>query len=255
MPNIIACCKWVIDEAYIRKGPAGALDFSTVDYKISDYDRNAIEEAVCLKGLHGGSVTVLTAGAPEAAKGVKDALSRGADQAFFAGDPSFNQLESSQTAAILGEIIRSRIPYDLVICGEGSSDQYAQQVGPRLAENLGIPCISYVQKLTIGEDGRILAERRVEEGVEVVEAPLPVLVTVLPEINTPRIPGVRDTLTASKKPVVAIKKEELPPVGAARLQTMGMTATRMERNCEKFAATPEEVARFVGALQKLGVIS
>ncbi|MFA5181146.1 MAG: electron transfer flavoprotein subunit beta/FixA family protein [Syntrophales bacterium] len=255
MPNIVACFKWVIDEAYIRKGASGALDFSAVDYKISDYDRNAIEEAARLKGLHGGSVTVLTAGAPEAAKGVKDALSRGADQAFFASDPIFNQLESSQTAAILGEIIRSRIPYDLIICGEGSSDQYAQQVGPRLAEKLGIPCISYVQKLTIGEGGRVLAERRVEEGVEVVEAPLPVLVTVLPEINTPRIPGVKDTLMASKKPVVTIKKEELPAIGAARLQTLGMTATRMERNCEKFAATPEGIAGFVEALQKKGVIS
>lgn len=255
MPNIVACFKWVIDEAYIRKGASGALDFSAVDYKISDYDRNAIEEAARLKGLHGGSVTVLTAGAPEAAKGVKDALSRGADQAFFAGDPSFNQLESSQTAAILGEIIRSRIPYDLIICGEGSSDQYAQQVGPRLAENLRIPCISYVQKLTIGEGGRIIAERRVEEGIEVVEAPLPVLVTVLPEINTPRIPGVKDTLMASKKPVVTMKKEELPPVGAAPLQTLGMTATRMERNGEIFAATPEGIARFVEALQKRGVIN
>ncbi len=255
MPNIVACFKWVVDEAYIRKGASGALDFSAVDYKISDYDRNAIEEAARLKGLHGGTVTVLTAGPPEAAKGVKDALSRGGDQAFFAGDPTFSQLESSQTAAILGEIIRSRIPYDLIICGEGSSDQYAQQVGPRLAENLGIPCISYVQRLTIGEGGQITVERRVEEGVEVVEAPLPVVVTVLPEINIPRIPGVKDTLMASKKPVVAIKKEDLKPVAAAPLRTMGMTATRMERNGEIFAATPEGIAGFVEALQKRGVMS
>jgi electron transfer flavoprotein beta subunit len=255
MPDIIACFKWVVDEAYIRKGPSGALDFSAVDYKISDYDRNAIEESARMKALHGGSVTVLTAGAPEAAKGVKDALSRGADQAFFACDPSFSHLESSQTAVILGEIIGSRIPFDLIICGEGSSDQYSQQVGPRLAEKLGIPCISYVQKLAVEEGGRITAERRVEEGVEVVEAPLPVLVTVLPEINTPRIPGVKDTLMASKKPVVTIKKEELPAIGAACLQAKGMTATRMERNCEIFAPTPEGVAMFVEALQKKGVIS
>jgi electron transfer flavoprotein beta subunit len=255
MPNVVACFKWVVDEAYIRKGASGTLDFSAVDYKISEYDRNAIEEAVRCRGDQGGNVTVLTVGVPEAAKGVKDALSRGADNAFFISDPAFQNLDSFQTAAILGEIIRSRIPYDLIICGEGSSDQYAQQVGPRLAENLGIPCISYVQKLTIGEGGRIMAERRVEEGIEVVEAPLPVLVTVLPEINSPRIPGVKDTLMASKKPVVAIKKEELPDIGAARLQTVGMTATRVERNCEIFAATPEGIARFVEALQKRGVIN
>ena len=253
MPNIIACFKWVVDEAYIRKGSSGTLDFSAVDYKISEYDRNAIEEAVHFKETCGGNVTVLTIGAPEASKGVKDALSRGADQAFFISDPSFSQMESSQTAAILGEVISARIPYELIICGEGSSDQYAQQVGPRLAEILKIPCISYVQKVTI-EGGRIVAERRVEEGIEIVEAQMPVLITVLPDINSPRIPGVKDTLMASKKPVITVKKEELPDTGAARLQTMGMTATKMERSCEKFAATPEGITRFVEALQKKGVI-
>jgi electron transfer flavoprotein beta subunit len=253
MPNMVACFKWVVDEAYIRKGSSGSLDFSAVDYKISEYDLNAIEESVSLKGTHGGKITALTIGAPEFSKGVKDALSRGADQAFFISDPSFSHLESSQTAAILGEVIRTRIPYDLIICGEGSSDLYAQQVGPRLAEILQIPCIPYVQKLTL-EGGRVVAERRVEEGIEIVEAQMPVLITVLPDINTPRIPGVKDTLMASKKPVVTIKKEELTTVGAARLQAMGMVATPTERSCEKFAATPEEIARFVEALQKKGVI-
>ena len=253
MPNMVACFKWVVDEAYIRKGASGSLDFSTVDYKISEYDRNAIEEAVRIKGSSGGNVTAITIGAPEASKGIKDALSRGADQAFFVSDPSFKELESSQTATVLGEVIKVRIPYDLIICGEGSSDQYAQQVGPRLAEILDIPCIPYVQKLTV-DGNRIMAERRVEEGIEIVEAQMPVLVTVLPDVNTPRIPGVKDTLMASKKPVVTIKKEELKSVGPARLQTIGMTATGTERNCEKFDATPEGIARFVETLQKKGVI-
>ncbi|MBP8979764.1 MAG: electron transfer flavoprotein subunit beta/FixA family protein [Syntrophobacterales bacterium] len=255
MPNVIACCKWVVDEAYIRKGAGGALDFSAVDYKLSEYDRNALEEAVRCRGEAGGKVTALTAGAPEAAKGVKDALSRGADTAVFVGDPAFADLDSSQTAAVLGEVIRSRIPYDLIICGEGSGDRYAQQVGPRLAEHLGIPCVSYVLKLSLtGEGAGITAERRVEEGVEVVEVPFPVLVTVLPEINTPRIPGVKDTLMAGKKPVVTVKKDELPPLGEVKLKTLDMTAARMERNCELFGTTPEDIARFVAALQQKGVI-
>ena len=253
MPKVVACFKWVVDEAYIRKGAGGALDFSAVDNKISEYDRNALEEAARCRG-EGGTVTALTAGSPEAAKGLKDALSRGADTAVFASDPAFAALASSQTAAVLAEVIRNRIPYDLIICGEGSGDQYAQQVGPRLAENLGIPCISYVQKLTVAaEGGRITAERRVEEGVEVVEASFPVLVTVLPEINIPRIPGVKDTLMAGKKPVVTVKNEELPPLGAAKLKTLAMTAARLERNCELFGTAPEDIARFVTALQQKGV--
>lgn len=253
MPAIIACFKWVIDEAYIRRGSSGELDFSSVDYKISDYDRNAIEEAVRLKESNGGSVIAVTVGVPGATKGVKDALSRGADQACFISDASFNNLESSQTAAILAEAIRPRIPYDLIVCGEGSSDLYAQQVGPRLAENLGIPCISFVQKLTL-DGNQLTAERRLEEGIEVVTASLPALVTVLPDINVPRIPGVKDTLMASKKPAAAITKEDLPPLGEARLRTTGMAASSMDRTCERFGSDDSEIKRFVESLRKKGVV-
>lgn len=254
MPTIISCFKWVVDEAYIRRGPSGDLDFSSVDYKIGDYDRNAIEEAVRLKDTFGGSAIAVTVGVPEATKGIKDALSRGTDQAFFIADASFGNLESSQTAALLAEVIRTRIQhYDMIICGEGSSDLYAQQVGPRLAEKLGIPCISFVQKLSM-DTGKLKAERRVEEGIEVIEAPLPALVTVLPDINAPRIPGVKDTLMAGKKPAVTIKKDELTPIGEARLQTISLKASRMERSCERFGTDGAEINRFVWSLRKKGVI-
>jgi electron transfer flavoprotein beta subunit len=253
MPDIIACFKWVIDEAYIRRSSTGELDLSSVNYKISEYDRNAIEEAFRLRQIHGGSVIPVTVAVPEASKGVKDALSRGGDRAFFIADDAFSDLEPSQTAAILAEVIRSRIPYDLIICGEGSGDLYAQQVGPRLAEHLGIPSISFVQKLSI-ESGRLIAQRKVEEGLEVVAAPLPALVTVLPDINVPRIPGVKDTLMASKKPVVTIKKDELSGTYEARLKTLGVRATQMERHCEKFGTEPTDIARFLELLRKKGVI-
>jgi len=255
MPTLIACFKWVVDEAYIRRGPGGALDFSSVDYKIGEYDRNAIEEAVRLRDAGGGSVIGVTVGVPESAKGVKDGLSRGMDQAFFVSDPSFRDLEPSQTAAILAEVIRTRIPqYDLIACGEGSSDLYAQQVGPRLAELLGIPCVCFVQKLSL-EGGTLRAERRVEDGVEVVEAPLPALVTVLPDINTPRIPGVKDTLMAGKKPVTAVTKEELTGSFEGALKTEAMTASRLERTGEKLAADAAGIARFVDSLRKSGWIT
>ncbi len=195
----------------------------------------------------------MTVGVPEATKGIKDALSRGMDQSYFIADPSFKDLEPAQTASVLAEVIRSRITsYDLILCGEGSSDLYAQQIGPRLAEALGIPCLSFVQKLTL-EGAQIRAERRVEEGIEVVAVPLPAVVTVLPEINTPRIPGVKDTLMASKKPVVSIKKEELAPVVVRQLQSVGLTAARMDRVCERFGADDAEIQRFIEALRKKGV--
>jgi len=254
VPTVIACFKWVVDEAYIRLRPSGDLDFSSVDYKIGEYDRNAIEAAVRSKEALGGKAIAVTVSMPEATKGVKDALSRGTDEAYFVADSSFGNLESSQTAFILAEVVRTRIQqYDLIICGEGSSDLYAQQVGPRLAEKLGIPCISFVQKFSITK-GQLVAERRVEEGVEVITAPLPALVTVLPDINVPRIPGVKDTLMAGRKPTVKITKDELPPMGQPLLRTVSITASRMERSCEMFGTDAQEIARFVGSLRKRGVV-
>lgn len=253
MPNIVACFKWVIDEAYIRKSASGDLDFSAIQYKISDYDRNAIEEAVLLRQTHGGSVTAVTVSVPEATKGIKDALSRGPDEALFVADPSFVDLEPSQTASLLAAAIRAHIgAFDLILCGEGSSDLYAQQVGPRLAEKLGIPGISFVQKLAI-EGRRLIAERRVEEGVEVVGMELPALATVLPEINAPRIPGVKDTLLAAKKTARTIGLDGIGPLGSPRLRTISLTAARMERACERFGADAPEIARFAAALKKRGV--
>jgi len=249
MLNIIACFKWVIDEAYIRKTSSGGLDFSTVDYKIGEYDRNAIEESVRLKEAYGGKVTALTAGVPESSKGVKDALSRGCDQACFAADASFRDMEPSQTAAVLANAIKSKLEYDIIICGEGSSDLYAQQVGPRLADSLGIPCISFVQKMEIKE-GKIIAERKAEDVTEIVEAPLPALITVLPEINTPRIPGVKDTLMASKKTVIAISKEELGSPAGVKLRVTGMIAAGMERHCIKFGSDATGIKDFVNTLRK-----
>ena len=104
------------------------------------------------------------------------------------------------------------------------------------------------------DGGQLTAERRVEEGVEVISAPLPTLVTVLPDINVPRIPGVKDTLMAGRKPAVTVKKDELSPFGDPRLQTISLTASRIERACERFGTDAAEITRFVGSLRKKGVI-
>jgi electron transfer flavoprotein beta subunit len=254
MPVFVACFKWVVDEAYIRRTSAGELDLSSVGYKISDYDRNALEEAARLKESAGGSVVAVTVGIPEATKGVKDALSRGADQAIYAADPSFKTLEASGTASILAEVIRTRVrTYDLVLCGEGSSDLYDQQVGSRLAALLGIPCVSFVQKLDL-EAGRVVAERRLEDGIERVAAPLPAVVTLLPDINVPRIPGVKDTLSASRKPLVTIGREELGLPAEPRFRTLFLSASRLERQCERFGSDEADLRRFAGALRQKGIL-
>lgn len=253
MPNILCCFKWVVDEAYIRTGSGKELDLDWVDYKISDYDRNAIEEAVLLQEKHGGSVIAVTVGKPDDTKGLKDALSRGPEKAYFINDPAFENLEPSQTASILAEVISSSIPYDLIICGEGSSDLYARQVGPRLADKLGIPCVSFVQKIDLDQN-RITVERKLEDGVEILALPLPAVVTVLPDINSPRIPGLKDTLAASKKPVIEIEQDELSGKFEPCLKTISISKANMERNGVKLGSEPQDISRLADVLVKQGVV-
>ncbi len=253
MPNIICCFKWVVDEAYIKPSSSGKIDLEWAEYKLSDYDRNAIEEAVRLQETYGGSVTAVTVASSDATKGIKDALSRGPEKAYFINDDQLEDLEPSQTSAILAQVIADQIDYDLIICGEGSSDMYSQQVGPRLAEKLGIPCIAFVRQLSI-EGERIIAERKTDDGLEVISAPLPALVTVLPDINNPRVPGLRDTLAASKKPVIDIALADLGSKYEKMLLDEGLRAASMERNCTHFGAGPEDIKGFVEAIRKTGVI-
>ena len=253
MPNILCCFKWVVDEAYIKTGPSQNLDMNFVEYMISGNDKNAIEEAMLLQEKHGGSVAAITVALPEDTKGIKDALSRGPEKAYFVNDPSFEELEPGQTAAILADAIADRIPFDLIICGEGSNDLYAQQVGPRLAEKLGVPCICYASRIEILDD-RIQVERKADNGVEIVETPMPALVSVIPDINQPRVPGLKDTLAASKKPVEEIELSDLAGNYPPLLQAFEVKAASLERGGRKFSADQTGIKEFVAALLKDGAI-
>jgi electron transfer flavoprotein beta subunit len=255
--KLIACFKWVIDEADIKADKGSRrLILDRVSYKISAYDRNAIEEATRLQERHGGSVAAVTVATPSAKQCLKDALSRGPDRAYFVNDPSFADLEPSQTASMLAAAIKSRIEFDLIICGEGSSDLYAQQVGPALAERLGIPCATYVNKIIYRESERlVIADRKLEDGIETVSVPLPALVTILPDTNTPRIPTLKQVLGAARKPVENITLDALGRIYEPRLQTLDTLAATMDRRRLKFAPDSEAIRSVVGALLKEGVIS
>ncbi len=254
MPRILTCYKWVIDQADIKTAPGSKeLDLERVAYRISEYDRYAIEESTLLIENYGGSAAAITVGAPSARKSLKDVLSRGPEKAYFVNDPAYENLEPSQTAAILAAAIHARAEYDLIICGEGSGDLYAQQVGPRLAELLNIPCVTYVNKLTIDGD-HLIAERKMEEGIEVLSLPLPALVSVLPDINTPRIPGLKDTLAAGKKPVEEITAADIGQEFVPCLHTRSILAASMARNGVKFGADPGEIGKFVDSVLKTGLL-
>jgi len=257
MLKVITCFKWVIDEADIKvDANSRRLILDRVGYKISLYDRNAIEAAAQLQEQHGAGVVAITVAPPTAKQCLKDALSRGPDKACFVNDPLLVDLQPGQTAAVLAAAIKAQGEFDLIICGEGSSDLYTQQVGPVLAENLGIPCATYVNKLEVVEsEKRIIADRKLDDCVEVVSIKLPALITVLPDINTPRIPTLKQVLAAGKKPVENITLDALGGACESCLQTTGIVAATMERRRLKFGTEAEDIRALIGALLKEGVIA
>jgi len=209
VPKCLVCYKWTLDEQDIKVKPEDlSLDSSRAKGKISDFDRNAIEEATLIVEKNGGAIDALSYGAPSVKQSLKDVLSRGPEKVYWIGDSSAESADAKVTASVLAAAIRKLGQYDLIVCGEGSSDLFNQQTAPRLAALLGLPCLSFVQKLTL--DGNFVkATRNLGDCLEVVTIKTPAVISVLSEINKPRIPSLKQVLGAAKKPNEEIKIADL----------------------------------------------
>lgn len=248
MVNAVVCIKRTLDVAQLKVDPATRAPVTgEVPYRISDFDENALEEGIRFKEKHGGRVVAVTAGVPEARDIMRKALAMGADEAHVAGDAAFANSDSLATARILGALIRKLGPFDIVVCGEGSVDEYNAQVGPRLGEELGVPCLTHVVRAGI-TDGKMVAERNLEEYVEVVESPLPVVLTVVSEINQARLPTLLQIMGASKKPLKVWSAVELglslDRVGekGSGIRTLSILAPVAERRRIRIEGEPSEAA-------------
>ena len=201
--KIITCYKCVPDEQDIAVNNAdGSLDFSKADAKISQYDLNAIEAACQLKQQAvEAQVTALSVGgkALTNAKGRKDVLSRGPDELIVVIDDQFEQALPQQTASVLAAAAQ-KAGFDLILCGDGSSDLYAQQVGLLVGEILQLPVINAVSAIQ-RQGNTLVIERTLEDDVEVIELSVPAVLCVTSDINVPRIPSMKAILGAAKKPV------------------------------------------------------
>src|SRR5271157_5385413 len=205
MPKSIVCYKWTLDEKDIKIKPDDlSLDTSRAKGKISDFDRNAIEEATLIQEQHGGAVHALSYGTSAVKQSLKDVLSRGPETVYWIADNSAETADACVTANVLASAIRKLGPYDLILCGEGSSDSFNQQTAMRVAALLGLPCVSFVLKLSV-EGGAVKATRGLGDTTEVATVKGPVVVSVLSQINHPRIPSLKQVLGASKKPKQEIK--------------------------------------------------
>ena len=206
--KIVTCYKWVLDDADIRINErTRELELEKSKPQINEYDLIGIEVGVQLKAATGAELVGVSCGTACAASS-KDALSRGLDAVFTLDNAAIANADSSVTSKLLAGMIKQQGNADVIICSEGSSDDYAQQVGPRVAALLGTGCVTYASKVEMTGD-TLRIERKLDDGVEVVEAKTPVLISVVPDIGEAPIPGVKQILGAKKKPSTALSLEEI----------------------------------------------
>ncbi|MDH5298441.1 MAG: electron transfer flavoprotein subunit beta/FixA family protein [Desulfobulbaceae bacterium] len=203
--KIFVCVKQVPDTKDVRLDPkTNTLAREGVQSIMNPYDRHALEEAVRLKEHHGGTVTVLSMGPPQAEAMLRQAISCGADEMVLVSDRAFAGADTWATTYTLSMAIRKLGGADLILCGKQAIDGDTAQVGPGLAERLDMPCLTYVRKVVAMEEGIIRLERLTDDGYDLVEAELPALLTVVKEINKPRIPSLRGRIRAKKQELVVL---------------------------------------------------
>ena len=199
--KIITCFKLVPEEQDIVVTPEYTLNFDNADAKISQFDLNAIEAASQI-ATDDDEIAALTIGGSllQNSKVRKDVLSRGPHSLYLVQDAQLEHALPLDTAKALAAAIE-KIGFDLLIFGEGSGDLYAQQVGLLVGEILNIPAVNGVSKIISLTADTLTVERELEDETETLSIPLPAVVAVSTDINSPQIPSMKAILGAAKKPV------------------------------------------------------
>ncbi|PNX48752.1 MAG: hypothetical protein BV456_09480 [Thermoplasmata archaeon M8B2D] len=251
--NIIVCAKQVVDVSEMK------FDSSTkkpilqgVSQKISDIDKNAMEEAIKIKDKHGGKITVLTVGPANAKERIKELLAMGADEGVLV--VALDNIDYHMTATLLAEAVKKIGEYDMILCGEASVDLFSGQIGPRLAGLLKIPQITYAMKVT-AEKNSVTAEQNMGKNVVTSESTYPALITVTKEINEPRLPSLMQILGAANKPINEYTAETLVKDVKPIVETIDLKGVSMERkNVIYKNDLDESVEQLVNSLAKEGVL-
>jgi|Deesub1362B_J571_1020462.scaffolds.fasta_scaffold00903_6 electron transfer flavoprotein beta subunit len=221
--------------------------------KLDDLSKNALEEAVRIKESFGGKITVITLDGEKIGEAVKEALAIGGDEAKVVSSGG-KFLDTASTAYVLAEVIKSLERVDLILFGHASIDSYTGQVGPRVAEILGLPVVTYVREIKL-EDGSVIAIRDLEDCLEEVWVRLPCVLTVTNEINEPRLPSLSQILGARKKPVEEKSLSDLGLDAESDIKVIYNRAPKIERKRKIYKEDLDRaVYEIVSELTKEGVI-
>lgn len=247
--KIAVAVKVVPDDQDIQVSADRSLDYSKAPRIVSTYDLNAIEIAAQIAAANEGSVTAIAAGskAIDDSKLKKNICARGANELVMVADDACADMDSHATAAVLAGMVQKIGDVELVICGDGSADNFAQQVDVQLACALGWPVVNAVSKLEI--NGNVVtAVRMLEDEYETVEVGLPVVLSVTPDVAQPRIPGMKDILAAGKKPMAVTGADSAPAAVVETVECLAPEAA--DRKCDVAEASAEgAIQNFAAALK------
>lgn len=249
--KIIVCAKQVVDVSEMKIDPKTKKPIlAGLEKKVNDIDKNAVEEAIKIKEKHGGSITVITVGESDAKERLKELLAMGADEAILIPADG----DYSVVTELLAAAIRKIGEYDIILCGEASTDMFSGQVGPRLAGLLSVSQITYAHTLTVEKD-KVIGERNLGEKSVTMEASMPVVITVTKEINEPRLPSLMQILGAANKPIHEWSVESLGVSPESIVETIDLQGVSMERKNIVFEdASDENIEKLVESLMKEGVV-
>ncbi|MEW5914386.1 MAG: electron transfer flavoprotein subunit beta/FixA family protein [Thermodesulfobacteriota bacterium] len=208
--NIVVCIKQVPDTAHVRLDPeTHTLKREGVKSIINPFDLFALEAALRIREQVGGSIIALSMGPPQAAEVIKEAIGYGVDEGLLLSDRAFAGADTWATTAALAAAIGQIKGVDLIVCGKQAVDGDTAQVGPGIAQRLGRPQVAFVKAFREVSDQRLVVERQMDDGFDVVALPLPGLITVVREVGEPRPPSLKGKMRA--------KKYQVPVKGAAEL--------------------------------------
>jgi electron transfer flavoprotein beta subunit len=192
----IVCIKQVPETSELRWNPeTGALIREASSGVLNRNDKHAIEAALQLREMHGGSITALSMGPPQADEALREALSMGVNTAVLLSDPCFAGADTLATSYALSLAIQRMARFDLILCGKETSDGMTAQVGPQLAELLQIPQLTYATGISI-HDHSVRITQKLDGGLRVLETSMPALITVERSMNQPRIPAMDSIMEA-----------------------------------------------------------
>lgn len=250
--RFIVCIKQVPNTTEIKIDPVtNTLVREGVESILNPFDTYAIEEAVRLKEEHGGTVVAISMGPPQVESALREAVSLGVDEIYLLSDRKFAGADTWATSYTLAAAIRHLGEYTLILTGQQAIDGDTAQVGPGIAAHLDIPQTCFVRKVESLSEDKVRLQRLMEDGVDTLEMELPGLITVVKEINTPRLPSLRGKRNARSVEMKVLNAndlgldENLTGLNGSPTQVVNIFTPKHEKIVEKFDGDSDEAVELI----------